>query len=339
MRYVESLNLALHQLMAESDQVYLIGEDLLDPYGGAFKVSKGLSTAYPNKVITTPISEAGITGFGIGMALRGMRPIVEIMFGDFITLCADQIINHATKFNYMYNGQVNVPLVIRAPMGGRRGYGPTHSQTLEAIFLSVPYLNIIAPSHAHIPGQLLKQAVNKDNNPVLFIENKLLYPEKLIFQDNQKYEGFSCKEITLANADYPTLSISLYPSDKPDVVLIGYGGMLPAMLESAKKAFLEEEILVELLVPSMIKPLPIKDFMNSINLSKKVIIAEEGNITGGWGAELSAQIHEAISSSLLAPVKRLGMKDRVIPSAGNLERLALPGVSDIVKAIFELAGA
>src|SRR3989338_1040020 len=133
MRYVESINLALHNLFSEDPRVMLIGEDLHDPYGGAFKVSRGLSTNFPDRVISTPISEAGLVGMGIGLGLRGFLPIVEIMFGDFVTLACDQIINSAVKFGSMYNGKVALPLVIRTPMGGRRGYGPTHSQTLEPL--------------------------------------------------------------------------------------------------------------------------------------------------------------------------------------------------------------
>ena len=174
MRYVESLNRALHQLMAEDERVFVMGEDIVDPYGGAFRVTNGLSSAYPDRVLATPISEASITGFATGMAMRGLRPILEIMFGDFLTLCADQIVNSATKFSWMYNGQVEVPLIIRTPMGGRRGYGPTHSQTLETLFLSVPGLTMVAPSHFHDPGELLRRAVLAGNGPVLFLENKLL---------------------------------------------------------------------------------------------------------------------------------------------------------------------
>ena len=136
-RYVSSLNKSLHFLFDNHESVYLIGEDILDPYGGAFKVSSGLSSKYPERVISTPISEAGIVGAATGMAMRGLKPIVELVFGDFIALAADQIINHASKYNGIYNGQVTVPLVIRTPVGGRRGYGPTHSQSLEAFFMSV----------------------------------------------------------------------------------------------------------------------------------------------------------------------------------------------------------
>ena len=133
MRYVESLNQALHRLMKNDDSVLLLGEDILDPYGGAFKVTKGLSTAFPDRVLTTPISEAAITGFATGLGINGYKPILEIMFGDFITLCTDQIINGASKFKWMYGDKFTVPLVIRTPMGARRGYGPTHSQTLESL--------------------------------------------------------------------------------------------------------------------------------------------------------------------------------------------------------------
>ena len=129
MRYVESINKSLHRLMKDDEKVLVLGEDIIDPYGGAFKVTKGLSTAFPSRVINTPISEASITGFATGLAIKGYKPILEIMFGDFITLCTDQIVNGASKFRWMYGEQFSVPLIIRTPMGGRRGYGSTHSQT------------------------------------------------------------------------------------------------------------------------------------------------------------------------------------------------------------------
>src|SRR5512137_2746142 len=172
---LESLNEALHHAMENDARVYVFGEDILDPYGGAFKVTRGLSTKFPERVLTTPISEAGIVGVATGMALRGLRPVVEIMFGDFVTLIADQLVNHAAKFRWMYNEQVSVPLVVRTPMGGRRGYGPTHSQTLEKLFLGIPGLRVLAPCALGDPGELLMKAILEDNDPVLFVENKLLY--------------------------------------------------------------------------------------------------------------------------------------------------------------------
>ena len=142
--------------MENNPSVFVIGEDIKDPYGGAFKVTKGLSSKFPDRVLTTPISESAIVGFGTGLAISGYRPIVEIMFGDFITLCVDQIVNGASKFKWMYGDNFDVPLVIRTPMGGNRGYGATHSQTLENLFL-VYLMFILYPSIFHNPGDIWSQ--------------------------------------------------------------------------------------------------------------------------------------------------------------------------------------
>ena len=180
-----SLNAGLHRAFQEDERVLILGEDLLDPYGGAFKVTRGLSTAYPERVLPTPISEAGFTGVAAGMALRGLRPVVEIMFGDFITLIADQVVNHLAKFRWMYNEQVRVPLVIRTPMGGRRGYGPTHSQSLEKMYLGIPGLRLLAPAALGDPGALLAETILHTEDPVLFVENKLLYLERVFNGDEE----------------------------------------------------------------------------------------------------------------------------------------------------------
>ena len=169
---LERLNDGLQHVMEIDDRVYLLGEDILDPYGGAFKVTRGLSTRFPERVLTTPISEAAITGIANGMALRGLHPVVEIMFGDFVTLIADQLINHASKFRWMYNDQVRVPLVVRTPMGGRRGYGPTHSQSLEKLFMGVPGLRVLAPNCLSDPASLLESAILQEEGPIVFVEHK-----------------------------------------------------------------------------------------------------------------------------------------------------------------------
>ena len=170
---LDALNQALHHAMDVNPNVYMLGEDILDPYGGAFKVTRGLSTRFPDRVWTTPISEAAIAGIAAGMALRGLRPVVEIMFGDFLSLVYDQIFNHAAKFRWMYNGKVRVPIVIRTPMGGRRGYGPTHSQCTEKLFLGVPGLRIIACNAFSDPNATLSTAILDSEDPVLFVEHKL----------------------------------------------------------------------------------------------------------------------------------------------------------------------
>ncbi len=160
------LNRALHESMEVDGTVHILGEDILDPYGGAFKVTKGLSTKFGSeRVHTTPISEGSIIGVASGMALRGLRPVAEIMFGDFLALGMDQLINHVSKWRYMFNDQVTVPLVVRTPMGGRRGYGPTHSQSIEARFLGLPAIKVVAPSRFGSPADLLKTAIRQVITP------------------------------------------------------------------------------------------------------------------------------------------------------------------------------
>lgn len=336
MRYVQSLNQGLHRLFAERQDVCLIGEDLLDPYGGAFKVAKGLSSEFPDRVITTPISEAGLTGAATGMALRGMRPIVEIMFGDFLMLCADQIVNHATKFSYMYNEQVNVPLTIRTPMGGYRGYGPTHSQTLEAMFMGVPRLTILAPSHYHDPGELLCRCVTSTSDPSLFIENKLLYPKHLIAADqNGKSGDFHIREIGAAETVYPTIVLSLAPTATPDATLITYGGMTDMAAEAAFQAFMREELVVDVVIPSQISPVPIADLAMMAKRSGRVLLLEEGVRTGGWGAEVGCQLQAALRQQGGLAIARVGADAVPIPSAKTLEHRVLPSVG---KVLAELNG-
>ncbi len=337
MRYVESLNKTLLQLMTDDERVYLIGEDILDPYGGAFRVTKGLSTAFPDRVITTPISEASITGLATGMAMRGLLPILEIMFGDFVTLCADQIINSACKFPWMYNNQVTVPLVIRTAMGGRRGYGPTHSQTLEALFLNVPGLTVVAPSHFHNPGQLLRAAVLNINTLVLFIEGKLLYPQHLQLPDKKNRIGhFFAKNPISHSKEFPTVSLSLVEDDPPDITFIVYGAMASLAAEAAFNVFMQDEIIVELLIPSLVKPFPLSDLLPSIQKSGRIIIAEEGVRYSGWGAELASQIQEVSFDALVKPISRIGARELPIPSSRPLEYQVLVQVEDIEKAIKEM---
>ena len=339
MRYVESLNQALHQLMAEDERVFVLGEDILDPYGGAFKVTRGLSSVYPERVLSTPISEASITGFATGMAMRGLRPILEIMFGDFITLCMDQIVNSASKFSWMYNEQVEVPLVIRTPMGGRRGYGPTHSQTLETLLLGVPGLTIVAPSHFHGPGDLLRRAVLAGKGPVLFVENKLLYPQRLSQPNGAGRVGDFFAEVLVTHSeDYPSITLTLARGERPDVTLIAYGGMAPLAAEAAFNVFMQDEILVETIIPSLIKPFPLPDVLLSVRQSGRVVIAEEGVRTSGWGAELASQIYEAAFGDLGKPIGRVGAREVPIPSSGPLENQVLPQIADIEAAIYQQIG-
>jgi pyruvate/2-oxoglutarate/acetoin dehydrogenase E1 component len=330
--YVEQLRNALHSIMEDDPTVVLLGEDILDPYGGAFKVTKGLSTHYPTRVFATPICEATIVGIGIGLALRGLRPIVEIMFGDFVTLATDQIINHAAKFHSMYNGGVEVPIVIRTPMGGGRGYGPTHSQSLERLFFGIPHIKILAPSHFHDPGKILRDAV-ADPEPIIFVENKLLYPEKLTFR--HRTDTLQPEEANGIDR-YPCIVLRNYcTSEKADVMIVAYGGV-SRLLAPLHMRLIQEEIRILSCIPSCLSPCLVAPILELAKGIGKVIIVEESQTEFGWGAEVASQIYNEMHRELLAPIKRLGAANTVIPSSRTLEDEILVSEDDILLAILEM---
>jgi pyruvate/2-oxoglutarate/acetoin dehydrogenase E1 component len=336
---LESLNSALHDALASDERVVMLGEDILDPYGGAFKVTRGLSTKFPHRTITTPVSEAGIMGVATGMALRGLRPVVEIMFGDFLTLIADQIINHATKFRYMYNGQVRVPLVIRVPMGGRRGYGPTHSQTLEKLFMGTPGLRIIAINNLHDPGLLLSKAILEDDDPVLFIENKILYSKSIL--DDEDNSEFLMKTHSpqdqydglLPVKQYvPALYLRLKDAPVPRVTIATYGYMAELCRQAALQLAYEYEIFVELVVVSQLTPFDIDPIHAAVQNSHQLLVVEEGTYTLGWGAEILALSIEKFGNEI-SKAQRIAAFDSPIPASIHLETTVLPDTRDIVEAV------
>jgi pyruvate/2-oxoglutarate/acetoin dehydrogenase E1 component len=326
---LEALNGALHSAMKNDEHVYLLGEDLLDPYGGAFKAARGLSTQYPKRVLTTPVSEAGMVGIAGGMALRGLRPVVEIMFGDFLALAADQLINSITKFGWMYNNEVSVPIVIRTPMGGRRGYGPTHSQTLEKLFLGVPGLRVLAPSALGDPGELLKKAILKDDEPVLFVENKLLYLKEL--QDEKSLPDFVLSEHEEPDSYAPTYSLTVRGAPPPKLTLAAYGYMAELAREAMLKLAYSHEIFCELIAPTQLSPFLSGAFRDSVEKTGRLLAIEEGTQTLGWGAEVLASLSELLGDALKTS-KRLAAQDIPIPASVPLEEATLPGVDDIVAA-------
>jgi pyruvate/2-oxoglutarate/acetoin dehydrogenase E1 component len=329
---LDSLNTALHQAFAADDRVLLLGEDLLDPYGGAFKVVRGLSSAYPGRVLSSPISEAGIVGLGAGMALRGLRPVVEIMFGDFLTLAADQIINHAAKFRWMYNDQARVPLVIRTPMGGRRGYGPTHSQTLEKHFLGVPGLRVLAPNSLGNPGSLLLAAILHNEDPVLFIENKLLYLLPVLTESDLPEFSLSI----LPPQDAPIYRLAIRDAPPPAVTLAAYGYMAELARQAMLRLAYEREVFCELLVVSQLAPVDLEAVIAAAGRSGRLAVIEEGGFTLGWGAEVIARAAGALGSRLLASA-RLAAQDLPVPASPSLEEAVLPSVEDICMFVGKIA--
>lgn len=328
---LNSLNAALHKMMREDQSVIVLGEDLLDPYGGAFKVTKGLSTKFPDRVLTTPLSEAGFTALAAGMAMRGLRPVVEIMFGDFLLLAADQMVNHIGKYRWMYNDKVRVPLVIRTPMGGRRGYGPTHSQTIEKHFIGAPGWHVVAPSPFYDPGALLCRAVLEDDDPVLFIENKTMYARPVREAPAEGRLGDFHSRATAGR--YPTVSLSFDSFSSADVTLVAYGGMAELAETAAEQALMREEIFCEVIVPSSVSPIDLDPILDSLKRTGKLVVCEESTVTAGWGAELIASVTTRAFELLQAPPQRVAAKDLPIANTSTLETAILPQLDDVDQAI------
>ncbi len=337
---LESLNSALHQAFTDNTDVYLLGEDVLDPYGGAFKVTRGLSTNFPDRVLTTPISEAGFVGIAAGMAMRGLRPVVEIMFGDFITLIADQVINHIAKFRWMYNDKVRLPIVIRTPMGGRRGYGPTHSQTLEKLFLGIPGLQVVAPAALCLmdgsgsPGNLLYKSILDNDDPLIFIENKLQY--LLPVQSPAEIKDFyitSSPETSLAK--FPTYNLLIHGAPPATITIAAYGYMAELAKQAVIRLAFEKEIFVELLIPTQLSPFEVEPIIQSTRRTGSLLVVEEGSLTLGWGAEVVSRVAEATGTQSIR-FKRLASKDLPVPSSGPLEAQVLPDVNQLIDAVVNL---
>jgi len=327
-----SLNAGLRAALVEDARVIVLGEDVLDPYGGAFKVTRGLSTQFPDRVLTTPISEAAILAVAIGMALRGFRPVVEIMFGDFLFLAGDQIVNHAAKYRAMFNDQVRVPLVVRAPMGGRRGYGPTHSQSLEKHFLGVPGLWVVAPHPLLDAGALLRQAIATDD-PVLFVESKIGYAEPL--QDAVP----GCETTRLVDAPAPFPTLWLKPSVPSDALIVCYGGMVPLAITAANVLREREQLNVGLVIVAQLSPMPLPHLDTVLRdaAPSGIVTIEEAPAEGGWGAEMIATVELIRYARALGPIayRRVGAKNTPIPAARDLEDGVLPQVADVVAAVLD----
>lgn len=319
------LNATLKSMLETSSKVILLGEDLHDPYGGAFKVTSGLSTAFPDRVISTPISEAGVVGAGIGLAMHGWLPVVEIMFADFITLAFDQIYNHAVKFTGMFPDS-HTPLVIRTPAGGRRGYGPTHGQNPETLLCSVPGLTVVFPSARHAPGDLLWKSVFSWQYPTVFLEHKLLYGATI--------DPLGYRLIEPANQDagaelFPTLVAG---DADPDITLVAYGGMVE-LTEAAAEELRREELAVEIVIPSLLSPFPRHTLMRWLAQRERVIAIEEAHLGCGFSAELGTALLE---SGFRGRYTRVATPPVPIPAARCLESMILPDGNRISEAILLL---
>jgi 2-oxoisovalerate dehydrogenase E1 component len=328
-RVVELLNQELHRIMEEHDQVVVLGEDIADPYGGAFKVTRGLSTRFSERVFSTPISEAAIVGVGNGAALGGLRPIAEIMFADFVTLAADSLINHAAKFHYMYGGAVTCPVTVRLVSGGGRGYGPTHSQSTESLFLGVPGIRVVALSQRHHAGRLLRSVVLESPGPTVFVENKLLYSKR-------SAEPLLDLELVAVSsqASFPPLFFRPNASRPPDVTLVTYGGMTSVAEAAMRELFLEEELAFDYLVYTQLWPLDAEPVLESVARTRRLLVLEEGVAEFGFGAGLLAKVAQRARAPFRS--RLVGAEPVPIPCARHLEKVVLPDFERVVAQILEI---
>ena len=319
--YREALNQAMREEMRRDPRIFLIGEEV-GYYQGAFKVTKGFVEEFgPQRVVDTPITEAGFTGLAIGAAMAGLHPIVELMTMNFGIVALDQIVNNAAKIRYMSGGQLSVPLVIRGPGSAAHQLGAQHSQSLEAWFCHVPGLKVVAPATPHDAKGLLKSAI-RDNNPVIFIEAQLLYGTK-----GEVGEG----EYTLP------LGQADVKREGTDVTVVAYSKMLLVALEAAEQLS-REGVDVEVIDPRTLKPLDLETIVTSVKKTGRLVIVEEGWRFCGLGAQIAESIYSAAFDYLDGPIVRVTGEDVPIPYSRPLEDAAIPDVARVVAAINTVCG-
>jgi 2-oxoisovalerate dehydrogenase E1 component len=326
-RGTQQLNEFYADWLETDGRAVFLGEDIADPYGGAFKVSKGFTTRFTERALTTPISEAAITGVGIGLALAGRRAFVEIMFGDFITLAFDQIINNASKFFHMYNRKLSCPVVVRAPMGGRRGYGPTHSQSLERFLLGIDNCCLISPNSL-IPLRLQLEGLKSLRCPAIVAENKIDYTLRDFVPD-------PAYVIDAGNELFPTVRIA--PSNaRANVTILSYGAMARFVADLLPRIFDEGDAICELVVPTALNPFDPRPVLESTAHTGRLLVVEEGSISAGFGAEAIARVEELAGDRVV--VARLGSYPMPPPSAPALEAEVLPSFTRLIEVIAALLG-
>ncbi len=312
--YREALNQALREELDRDERVFIMGEEV-GYFGGAFKVTDGLLAVYGEKrVRDTPIAELTIVGAGVGAAMGGLKPIVELMTINFGLLAMDQIVNHAAKIHYMFGGRAKVPLVIRAPQGAGHQLGAQHSQSLEAYFLHCPGLLVAIPATPADAKGLLKSCIRQDN-PVIFLEHESLYGVK-----GDVPEG-----------EYLTpLGQASVLREGKDITIVSYSKCVYDAVAAAE-ALENEGVDAEVIDLRTLNPLDTATVVESVRKTGKAMVVYEGWRTGGAGAEIAAQIYEAAFDHLDAPVERVATLDTPIPYNARLEKAALPGAADIVK--------
>jgi pyruvate/2-oxoglutarate/acetoin dehydrogenase E1 component len=317
--YCEALNEALRQCMEADERVVVLGEDV-GCYGGIFQVTKGLQERFgPDRVVDTPISEAGFVGAGVGAALTGMRPVIEIMFIDFTTVCMDMIINQMAKMHYMFGGKGKVPMVLRTNIGAGRGTAAQHSQSFHSLFMHVPGLLVAAPATPHDAKGLLIEAIRNDN-PVIFVEHKRLYNTKGPVPEEMYTIPFGKAEVKRSGAD---------------VTVVATHALVLSALEAADEAA-GSGIDVEVVDPRTLTPLDKETILASVRKTGRLLVADEDNKTCGFGAEIAAIAAEEAIEYLKAPILRACSPDTPVPFSPPLEKRYIFGKERLLSSINRL---
>jgi pyruvate/2-oxoglutarate/acetoin dehydrogenase E1 component len=317
--YREAIIEAMDEEMARDSRVFTLGEDV-GRYGGVMKVTKGLMEKYGEKrVIDTPIAEEGFTGIGVGAALAGLRPVIEIMWIDFATLAMDAIVNQAAKMHYMFGGKARVPLVIRTHGGAGLSYAAQHSQSLESWFVNVPGLITIMPSTPYDAKGLLKSAI-RDDNPIIFIEDKSLYNTKGPVPEGE----FT---IPIGKADIKR--------EGKDLTIVATSRMVMYAISAAEK-LAQESKEVEVIDPRTLKPLDIGTIAESVKKTHRLLVVNEGSRYCGFAAEVVTQAYETFFYELDAPIVRLTSEDSPVPYSKPLEAEIMPSEEKIISAVRRL---
>lgn len=313
----EAISQALREEMYRDERVFILGEEI-GRWGGTYAVTRGFLDEFGEKrVRDTPIAEGVIVGAGVGAAIAGLRPVAEIMTINFAFLALDQIVNHAAKMHYMFNGQIRVPLVIRTVGGGGRQLGATHSQTPDAIFAHFPGLKVVAPGTPADAKGLLKSAI-RDDDPVFFIEHATLYQVKGDVPDDEDF--------------LVPIGVSDVKREGDDVTIVSYSKGLQISLEAAS-ALAQDGISAEVIDLRTLRPLDTRPIVESIKKTNRMVVVEEGWRAYGVGAEIATRITELAFDYLDAPIRRVAQAEVPLPYNRRLEQMALPQVSDVVRAV------
>jgi 2-oxoisovalerate dehydrogenase E1 component len=329
---VQELNGALHRILADDNRVVVLGEDISDPYGGAFKVTQGLSSAFGQRVFSTPIAENAIAGLATGAALAGLRPVAEIMFADFVTLAADQLINSAAKFHYMFGAKARCPLTLRLVSGGGRGYGPTHSQSPERLLCGEPGLRVVALSRRHDPGALIQHVIRYDPAPTVFVENKTLYSAK---PEADPPLGMQAQLTAGTHESYPPL-VFMPIDERASVTVVSYGAAADLAETALQNLLMEHELYGDLIIVTQLWPLDATALLKSLERTRSMLVVEPHVSTYGFGAAIAQAAANVLGGSFR--LRTVGAKALPIPSARALEDQVLPTAASVSRALDELLG-